>query len=445
MWGGLPTCGGLPIGLCAGPLGADLSSIQPPESDPRARVRLLRDMSALSEEIATAFYRQAARVSARTLFSSPIVESVMLHRSAATGEVDFGRSDIDMLIVVDEEGAEEGAAIASLCRELNRARLFNPALNHVDVYEPHGIASQARMDTFWASVERRSSMLLRGKAVEIPFAPVHPDHALQKFLLWVEWFFAVSVQQRNRRNLWKTSLECWNSYASAEGLSREPYVLRREMEAQARRIEENLATKRLGEPAYATRFVFELAERLHRSRLPALRKLSKPLVFEAITAPLCLHRRFVVVPRADSPLPPETFEKGAFPCTPEILDLFVHAKNAFFYWILPPELLELGIQPPFTSEFLRACGSYSHSRFLFHPGFAIPSLQTQTARLAIIRHAMDGASRGELPSAIPQEEIREMMAAGAATIAEYYRTEYGRLRRESRQIQESLLAFSGTG
>jgi len=378
------------------------------------------------------------------LFSSPIVESVVLHRSVATGEVDFGRSDIDMLIVVDEEMAEEGTAIASLCRELNRARLFNPALNHVDVYDPRGIESHARMDTFWASVERRTIMLLRGQPVEIPFATVHPDHALQKFLLWVEWFFAVSVQQRNRRNLWKTSLECWNSYASTEGFG-EPFLLRVEMEAQAFLTEENLATKRLGEPAYATRFVFELAERLHRSRLPALRKLSKPVVFEAITAPLCLHRRFVVVPRAGFPLPPEAFEKGAFPCTPEILDLFIHAKNAFFYWILPPELLELGIQPPFMSEFLRTCGSYSHSRFLFHPGFAIPSPQTQTARLAIIRHAMDAASRGELPSAIPQDKIREMMTAGAVTIADYYRTEYGRLRHEGRQIQESLLAFSGTG
>jgi hypothetical protein len=38
-----------------------------------------------------------------------------------------------------------------------------------------------------------------------------------------------------------------------------------------------------------------------------------------------------------------------------------------------------------------------------------------------------------------------MMTAGAATIPEYYRTEYGRLRHESRRIQESLLAFSGTG
>ncbi|MGD0013884.1 MAG: hypothetical protein ABSD56_05605 [Bryobacteraceae bacterium] len=399
-------------------------------------------MSRLSRELATAFYRQAARVSARMLASAPMVESVLLHRSVATGEVCFGRSDIDLLMVVDQEKAEDGASVASLYQTVRRARLFNPALNHIDVYAPSGIASHARMDTFWSSVERRALTLLRGKPVEIPFAPVHPDHALSKFLLWVEWFFAISVQTRDRRNLWKTSLESWNAYASAEGLIREPYLLRSEMEAQARRIEGNLITRRLGEPSYATRFVFGLADRLHRSRLPALQTLAKPLVFEAIMAPLCLRRLFVVLPRADSPLPPETFVKGAFPCTPEILHLMLHAKNAFLYWVLPPELLGLGMRPPSVSGFLHSCRLYGHCRFLLHPGFADPKPPTQAARIALIRHAMDWASRGELPPAMPQEKIREMMA-GAPPIADYYRAEYGRLRRDSRRLQESLLTLLG--
>jgi hypothetical protein len=401
-------------------------------------------MSVLSQRIATAFYRQAARFSARMLISSPIVESVVVHRSVATGEVQFGRSDIDMMLIVDENKAEDGANVASLYRALNRAKFFNPALTHIDVYERGGIASYARMDTFWASVERRTMLLLRGRPIDLPGAPVDPEHALSRFLLWVEWFFAISVQQKNRRNLWKTSLECWNAYASAEGLLREPCLLRSEMEAAASRIEENLATRRLEDPSYATRFVFDLADRLHRSRLPALRKLEKPLVFEAITAPLCLRRRFVVVPRADSPLPPEAFAMGAFPCTPEILDLFVHAKNAFFYWILPRELRELGIQPPSISEFVESCRYYNHRRFLFHPGFADPSPPRQSARLALIRHAMDWVSRGELPPPIPDEKILEMMAAGAPTIADYYRAEYDPLRRDSRLLQESLAALSPT-
>ena len=261
-----------------------------------------------------------------------------------------------------------GQTSLSLYRALSRAQFFNPALTHVDVYDPAGITSHAEIDTFWASVERRSTMLLGGRAIEIPLVPIQPDHALSKVLLWLEWFFAISLQQKNARNLRKISLECWNAYASAEGLIREPFLLRSEMEAEAARIEGGVVIKHLEEPSYATGFVFELADRLHRSRLPGLRKLAKPLIFEAVTAPLCLRRKFVVLPRADSALPQEVFESGAFPCTPEILDLFVHIKNAFLYWIMPPELLELGMQPPRVAEFLNACRYYSHSRFLFHPG-----------------------------------------------------------------------------
>jgi hypothetical protein len=377
------------------------------------------------------------------LGSSPIVKSILLHRSVATGEVDFGRSDIDLMIVVDEEKAANGANIESLYRAVNRARFFNPALTDLDVYKPSAIASHAQIDTFWASTERRTATLLRGAPVQISLDAVNPDHALSKFLLWVEWFFAISLQQRNSRNLWKISLECWNAYASAEGLIGEPYVLRSEMEAQASRIEENLTTKQLGEPSYAARFVFELADRLHRSRRPALRKLDKPLIFEGTTAPLCLRRLFVVLPRADSPLPSQAFVNGAFIGTPEFFDLFVRAKNAFLHWILPPELLALDIQPPAVSEFLRACRYYGHSRFLFHPGFANPNRPLQSARMALVKYAMDWASRCEPAPAIGEMKIREMMAAGASTIAEYYRTEYESLSRDSRRIQESLRELSG--
>jgi hypothetical protein len=400
-------------------------------------------MSTPSQRIATAFYRLAARYSAWMLSASPMVESVLVHRSVATGEVDFGRSDIDMVLVITEEKACQGANLASLLQAVNRARFFNPALTHIDVYEPAGIVSYAQIDTFWASTERPTTMLLRGAPIQIPLLAIDPDHALSKFLLWVEWFFAVSVQQKNRRNLRKLSLECWNAYASAQRLIQEPCLTRHEMEAQAGRIEENLRIRQLEEPSYATRFVFELADKLHRSRLPALRKLDQPLIFEATTSPLCLRRRFVVVPRADSSLPPDAFVDGAMVCTPEILDLFVHVKNAFFYWILPSELLALGIQPPSVAEFVQSCRYYSHSRFLLHPGFSAPRPSVQSARLVLIQYAMDWISKCKLPPAVEETKIEAMMAAGAPTVADYYRLEYDRLWLDSRRIEESLREISG--
>ncbi len=394
-------------------------------------------MSKLSKSVGASLYRGAASLSARILAGSPIVKSVVLHRSAATGEISFCRSDIDLLLVIDQEQVDDAARVAGLYRALCRARWLNPALGHVDVYDQGTIAAQARTDTVWASVERRSQLLLRGRPVDIPCTPVQADHALARFLLWVEWFFAISVQQRNRRNLKKLSLESWNAYALADGTMREPCVLRREMETHLRIAEPVVEPDRLEEPSYAVKFVLGLGERLHRSRLPALRKLDKPLIFEAITSPLCLPRVFVVLPRADSPLPPESFRKGAFLCTPEVLDLAVRYKNAFLYWVLPQELIDLGIEPPAVTTFLGSCLHFCQSRFLLHPGFATPGPATHAARLNIIRQAMEGISRDGLPPPVAQTEIREMMAAGVP-VADYYRTEYAKLRRVSLELEESL-------
>jgi hypothetical protein len=130
-------------------------------------------------------------------------------------------------------------------------------------------------------------------------------------------------------------------------------------------------------------------------------------------------------------------------CTPEILDLFVHVKNAFFYWILPPELLALGIEPPSVAEFVQSCRYYSHSRFLLHPGFSAPRPSVQSARLVLIQYAMDWISKCKLPPAVEETKIEAMMAAGAPTVADYYRLEYDRLWLDSRRIEESLREISG--
>jgi predicted nucleotidyltransferase len=397
----------------------------------------------IPRSLAATLYRQAARVSASILATHPMVESVLLHRSAATGEVVFGKSDIDLLLVVDEQMADDGESMASLLETLGRARRLNPALNHVEVHDPRSLASYACMDTFWASTERRTDVLLRGKPVAWPIAAVDPDHALSKYLLWVEWFFAIAIRERNRRNLRKIALEAWNAYASAEGLIREPCLTRAEMEAAARAAVPDLEAARLDEPAYAAAFVLGLGDRLHRSRRPGLPRLMRPLVRHVIVPPLSLPRRLVVLPHSDSPLPPDAFAPDSFPCTPEILDLLVHRKNPFLHWILGEEMQELGIAPPTVAGFLRACRYYGHSRFLSAPGFAVADTSTQAPRLAQIRHIVDCITRGGSAQPFVQGEIQRMMAAGMPPL-DYYRRQYIQLRRETRRLAAAVLALSNS-
>ena len=61
--------------------------------------------------VSLASYRAAATLIARYLARHEFVEGVYLHRSVATGEVSFGQSDIDLLLVLNSP--EQGAAMAS--------------------------------------------------------------------------------------------------------------------------------------------------------------------------------------------------------------------------------------------------------------------------------------------------------------------------------------------
>jgi predicted nucleotidyltransferase len=390
-------------------------------------------MSASRPGIAATIYHRAAAASAHLLSACPCVRSVLLHHSAATGEIRFGRSDIDLLMVIDQAAAGDGEKLMQLLRSVRRVRLVNPALSHVEVFEPDGIEELARTDTFWGSITRRTMKLLSGKAVAIPREAVKPDHALGRFLLWVEWFFSNSVQRRNRRNIRKTALECWNAYAVAEGLLTEPHLLRSEMEGHLRGMESGVWTERLEEPENAVRFVFELAHRLHNSRLPALGALREPMIFETAVAPLWLRRRFVVLPGAGSPLPPDIYKPGAFTCTPEVLNLYLHFKNAFFAWTLPPELAASGMKSPGVGEFLRECRYYSHNRFLCLAGFAVAHPPPEAARVACLRHALEWIARGEAPPALRPPETSDRRCS----VNDYYRNQYGQFRLENQRLRES--------
>ncbi len=400
-------------------------------------------MRAVPQALATAVYRLVASASARMLASSPMVESVLVHRSVATGEVSFGRSDIDLLAVIPQADSGDGEKLASLYQKVRRLRRFNPALNHIELHDPGGFRSCAETDTYWGSIERRSAMLLCGRPVVIPPLPVDPDHAVGNFGLWIEWFFSIAVQQRNRRDLRKTVLEIWNTYASASGLIPEPYLKRSEAETHLRTLEKDISVDRLAEqPDRATGYVFELAQRLHHRLLPPLGSLSGPVVFETVLPPRLRRRTFVVLPGPGSPLPPEAFVERAFLCTPEALDLFLHYTSAFLWWTLPPPLLDLGMKPPSIGEFLRSCRYYAQSRFLRHTGFLhqVPSIPLATA--ACIRHALDWLSRGQVPPPLPQQQIQEIAAAPPSCL-DYYRTTYSRLCRKSQQLRQSLFTPSG--
>jgi len=121
-------------------------------------------MRAAPQALATAVYRLVASASARMLASSPMVESVLVRRSVATGEVSFGRSDIDLLMVTAQAVSEDGEKLASLYEKVRRLRRFNPALNHIEPHDAPGFQSCAETDTYWGSILHQRLFLVGAAA-----------------------------------------------------------------------------------------------------------------------------------------------------------------------------------------------------------------------------------------------------------------------------------------
>ena len=76
--------------------------------------------------LATRVYLQAARAIAAVLARKKIVETIFVRRSVASGEVVFGRSDIDLSIVIRDPAS--GAALCSLANSFRALHFPFPML-----------------------------------------------------------------------------------------------------------------------------------------------------------------------------------------------------------------------------------------------------------------------------------------------------------------------------
>ena len=376
------------------------------------------------------------------LATSPIVESILAHRSVATGEVAFGRSDIDLLVVIRQAHAHDGQALADFYRKFRICRCLNPALRHVEVHDPEGVQSWLATDTSRGSLERRSSLLLYGRPVPMQNRPVCASHAVCRFSFGIQTLLSPAVAQRSSRNLRKAVLDSWSEYATACGLIAEPCLTRDEAEHRFRAAGECVNPDgTYWESPRAAAHVFELAARLHHKLLPELRALSRPVVFEALIPPRYRLRTFVILPNPGSLDVAKSLPSNVFLCTPQALDLFLHYTNAFLHWKLPRELLEIGMRPPSIAEFLQSCRFYTQGFFLRNPGFLSEISYTPVTATASVAHALRWLSRGEIPPPLPEERIREATTA-AGSCGDYYRKTYARIYREDVEIWHSLAAIS---
>jgi hypothetical protein len=378
------------------------------------------------QALANGIYMSAAKATARMLFRNEIVSGIYLLRSVAAGEVSFGRSDIDLTIIVREPDAETGdaAELASFYRRVRWLRRFNPAVGHIRLYDPGEFQAVMCADSYLGSVTRRNSRLLAGKPGVIPHVPVRREDAIRRFAGLIDNYFSSAVRKRNQRNLRKIAAETWCAYAVAQGSIPEPYVTR--WETVERSVADGDGGRLLGvarNPEQTPEYVLGLAKSLHDELLPPLKALREPLVFRCPVPPRFPRRVVVVVPGERSPIPDEAFQPHSFFVTPEALHLYIHYVNPFFDWTVPDELRQLGFAAPNRRSYVRACQFFDGGASTREPGFLHPFAWPPGAAAVICGYTIDHLKNGAIPPPLPMDRL-EALGKHAPSCSEYYAKEF---------------------
>lgn len=357
------------------------------------------------------------------------LQSVGARRSVGTGEIHFGRSDIDLELLLRPYCCDG--------LSLNRLYLFhriiaalNPALGHVWVLEPGDFKTIAAWNTVRGYMEQTSYRHLWGSRRRAGELTIRPDDALREFLLWFDLYLPAAVQRRDGRNCKKHALECWNFYSVAEELLRWPHLTRASMEQHLLRSRE-LPTD-VNTPVGLMRFCLELAADLHSRRMEKLPRLRDTLIFQGCGAPHGITRTYVVLPSPESPLPKEAFNPGSFIATPELLDLYLQYKNGFFHWLAPEQLC---LKPPTVKGFLRDVRHFCSPHFLRFPGFVEGRFALDPeVKMEYLTHAYDALHKGLLPTA--PSAVRSQK--GISDVERYYRSSYDGLKQRTERLVKQV-------
>ena len=388
--------------------------------------------------LATRVYLQAARAIAAVLARKKIVETIFVRRSVASGEVVFGRSDIDLSIVIRDPAS--GAALCSLANSFRALHFPFPMLGQAQVYDSLDLRTWWHTDPYRARIDGQAGIVLHGPPVSIPRLPVRPDQAAWRAVFWLDGYIPRAFRLGNRRDLRKLAIEMWNGYATASGLAPEPFVRRCDaLRAWSGGPGFPGEALRSSSPRRLLSVCLDVAGQLHRLLLPALRPLRDPVVWRTRLPPVWAETVLVIVPRPDAELPPEAGLPNAMLLTPEAMHLYIEFVNAFADWILPSSIRDLGIPCASRAAFVRACRNYGASFRTRSPGFEDKTPLAAVGRAFTSRYAASALAAGRMP--VPAT-IQQLGFEGELTrsVSRYYREIYAPLRYVVEETWERLYA-----
>jgi predicted nucleotidyltransferase len=379
-------------------------------------------------DLSNVAYRLLARGAASVLASSDIVRSVYARRSVAAGEVCFGRSDIDLGIVIREAEPpwRDNEQLLALARLYRRLKMAIPIVGECTVHDPESLRPWSRIDSYRASIDRRGGLLLHGQPLEIPVTAVPERECARRLIFWIEKFLPPVIRKRSKRNLRKIALEMWNAWACASGLVSEPFLTRREaavsMEASGTRL-----------PADSLARCFHIAAGMHRRVLPPIDHPRSTLVYRMLLPPALRQRVLIVLTHQACDLPAEAFDPDSLICTPEALDLYVQYVNPFAFSHLPGPVRDLGVHAPSRTDFADCCRRYTDRMMLRAPVFMRVDTVEPAQRAYTARFGLDCLRAGKVPGKpVPPPAMER------PSLSDYYRKSYPQLCAEMAAVWRDL-------
>ncbi len=390
-----------------------------------------------------ASYRAAAKLIALCLARHEFVEGIYIHRSVATGEVSFGESDIDLLLVLKspEQGAAMGGAMLRLFQDVTRLLRLHPALLHVQIHDRQGLARWIRTDSYRGWMECHTARLAAGRASELRPPRLRRRDALRWFAFNPALFLSTAARLGSGRDQLKIATEMWSACEFYRGCIEKPDLTR--SQALRRALDK-------GEPAGLLRamgctseslgFIAGLAKPLHNELLPPLAPLGEPLVFLAPMPPRDLERCFVLLPEdrfRPAGIPVNALAPGAILATAELLHLYIKYVQPFSYWYLQPRLAELGMVPPDPEDFVFSCLFFLQDNLLRTAGFTHRDPWAPAAMVAVVEYALPYLEDGLRPP-VPSERQLFAFFEGPGSIHELYAHHFERIYWQSRRQLERL-------
>lgn len=171
----------------------------------------------------TQIYRLFAKIAAKRLSKFDAVLGVYGKRSLASGEIVFGKSDIDLTILIadfDRE-KEEASFLCKLCDTYWRTKKLLPMLGECNIFNDFDIRAWYLLNTY-ESFADRNWIRLYGEDINPFRVKMNKEDVIFKFLWWIFKFLFTDYRKNKVRGCFTILAELANAYYTYIGAFDEP-------------------------------------------------------------------------------------------------------------------------------------------------------------------------------------------------------------------------------